>query len=532
MSRLIRLATLQSRQTRATILANSPKRNYRVIGRGTTSDDGLLDRVVNFLSNVFGKGVKFFGWLINATLGTVWASFTGLWTLIVQTSSFIYNFNWNITSEEITQRFQQSKLILSGLAGGTIGNSLGFLACGVTPSAAILAVNESLGLYLLKEVGEEALDEFVANVSVLVAISFRLTAQNIFFNAYKNTRRAIKKYAAENKGDRKKLINTFYNGKIADAIEVWGEPNSKPWSFRLAIEERIESIQNPIVQEFVEEAYDEFLDACVEAGYVVANSLDNWVLQQRQAQLLQEQQSNLIEVLPDRDAPEERLIFTGNNQQVKSQIISSLNTFQMLDNRDVGQIIGEPLLDSVRKPPTSLTLRVILRSASKPPWKNADGSTAKIVAVTIPNAKKSKLDWLSIKNAFGGINGYLWGRFIVVARLNDGNMIKFFAHSETEGKKILNSLLLLTEAELTTVNITEEIKEGARLKYKSLYKESTRIYPANLTIINQNQVLRLNEGIATTRGIYKRRRYLIPLYTDNKPDNFDLITQEIFRKDD
>ncbi len=111
-------------------------------------------------------------------------------------------------------------------------------------------------------------------------------------------------------------------------------------------------------------------------------------------------------------------------------------------------------------------------------------------------------------------------------------MIKLFAGSETEGKKILNSLLQLTEAEVTTVNITEETKEGARLKYKSLYKESTRIYPANLTIINQNKILKINEGIATTRGIYKRRRYLIPLYPDRKPDNFDLITQELLRKDD
>lgn len=532
MSRLIRLASLQSRQTRTAILANSPRRNYRVIGRGTTSNDGLLDRVVNFLSNVFGKGVKFFGWLINATLGTVWASFTGLWTLLVQTTSFIYNFNWNISEEEIDQRFQQSRLILSGLAGGTIGNALGFLACGVAPSAAILAVNESLGLYLLKEVSEEALDEFVANVSVLVAISFRLTAQNIFFNFYKNTRRAIKKYAADNKGDRKKLINTFYNGKIADAIEVWGEPNSKPWSFRLAIEEKIESIQNPIAQEFVEEAYDEFLDACVEAGYVVANSLDNWVLQQRQAQLLQEQQNNLIEVLPDRDAPEERLIFTGNNQQVKSQIISSLNTFQMIDNRDVGQIIGEPVLDSVRKPPVSLSLRIHLRGTPKPPWQKVDGSRAKRAQITIPNVKKSKLDWQTIKQAVGGVNGYFWGRFFVNAQLDDGNKIGFYTNGETEGKRILNKLLELTESELVNLAITEEMKEGARLKYEKLYKKSLRIYPANLSIINQHQILKIDEGIATSRGIYKRRRYLIPLYTDKKPDNFDLIVQELLRKDD
>ena len=179
-----------------------------------------------------------------------------------------------------------------------------------------------------------------------------------------------------------------------------------------------------------------------------------------------------------------------------------------------------------------MNLRIVLRSAPKPPWKNQDGSLAKRVEITIPNLKKSKLDWLLIKNALGGINGYLWGRFIVLARLDDGNMIKLFAGSETEGKKILNLLTKLTEGEITTLNITEETKEGARAKYKALYKESTRIYPANMTIINQNQILRLNEGIATTRGIYKRRRYLIPLYTDTKPYNFDLIVQELIRKDD
>ncbi len=66
----------------------------------------------------------------------------------------------------------------------------------------------------------------------------------------------------------------------------------------------------------------------------------------------------------------------------------------------------------------------------------------------------------------------------------------------------------------------------------ALYKETTRVYPANLTIINQNQILRINEGIATANGMYKRRRYLIPLYTDTQPDNFNLITQELVRKDD
>ena len=169
---------------------------------------------------------------------------------------------------------------------------------------------------------------------------------------------------------------------------------------------------------------------------------------------------------------------------------------------------------------------------SKPPWKNQDGSLALRTQVSIPNINKSKLNWQKIKFAVGGINGYLWGRFFINAQLNDGNKINFYANSESEGKNILNRLLEFTNAELANLAITEETKEGARLKYDRLYKKTTRVYPANLSIINQNKILKINEGIATSRGIYKRRRYLIPLYTDNKPENFDLIVQELIKQND
>ncbi len=532
MSRIIRLSQLSSRVVRNNVLANSPLPGTRIIRGNQQTQGGLKTRLKEFLVSGFGSIIKFGGWLIKTTIGLIGFSFSSLWSIIVQATSFIYNFNWNISDQQIDQQFEQSKRLISGLAGGTIGNALGFLACGIAPSAAILAVNEPLGYYLLKEVGEEALDEFVANLRILLIISFRVSATNFFYNAFKNARRAIKKYVADNKGNRKKYINSFYGNKFVNAIEGWGEENSKPWSFRLAVEERIESISNPLTQEFVEEAYDEFLDACVEAGYVVANTLDSWVLQQQQANSAREDDANLIEVLPDRDAPEERLIFNGNDRQIRTQIINSLNNFQLIDNRDVGQIIGEPLLDSVKKPPVSLNLRILLRSSPKPPWKNQDGSLAKRALITIPNVKKSKVDWSFIKRSLGGTNGYIWGRFIVIARLDDGNMIKLFAGSESEGKRILNLLTELTEGNVTTINITEETREGVRLQHPGLYKESTRVYPATLTIINQNKILRINEGRETTRGIYKRRQYLIPLYTETKPDNFDLITQELIKKDD
>lgn len=532
MVRQILLNSLESRVTRNSILANSPRNNYRVLSNNASGNNNSTNIISEFFTDFLGKGLKFSGWLLGKTLQLGAFSFVGLINLVKYAATSIWNFNWNISETEIDRLWEQSKLLLASYSGGITGQALGYLACGILPGTAILAFNEPLGLYLLKEVGEEALDELSASLAVLIQQSFRIFIQGYYLNQFKNVRRAIKKYVADRRGDKKSLINNFYGGKFAQAIEAWGEPDSKPWSFNLFFERGIEEIDNPYSQEFTEEAYDEFKDSCSEAGYVLAQGLDSWILQQRIAENQQSDDSNLIEVLPDRDAPEERLIFNGNDRQVRTQIINSLNTFQLVDNRDVGQIIGEPLLDSVRKPPVSLSLRIYLRGTPKPPWKNADGSLAKRAQVTIPNVKKSKLDWQTIKQAVGGINGYSWGRFFVEANLDDGNKITFYAGSEQEGQNIANSLLTLTNAELTTLNITEEKKEGSRLKYKALYKEFVRVYPANLTIINQNQILRVNEGIATSRGMYKRRRYLVPLHTDTKPDNFDLIIQELSRRDD
>lgn len=531
MARNLILNSLRSRIVRTQITQNSSTRGLRTIGNARRNSSGLVQRSVNFLGRFFGSAIEFTGWIIKPLLSTISFSFTSLWGLIVQTTSFIYNFDWNITNEAIDSQLRITKQILAGQVGETLGNAVGYLACGVVPSASILVFNEPLALYLLKEVGEEALDEFAANLSGLIRISFQLGMRNLFLTNYKNIRKAIKTYVRSRSDAERTAINQFFGGNITQAIEVWGEQNSKPWSFRLAVEERIQRIQNPVQQEFIEEFYEETLDACVEAGYVVANSLDSWVLQKRQEQSFLGQQEQLIELQPDRNAPEEKLYFSGGTNAVRTQIVNSLNQFQLLDNRDVGQIVGEPLIDSVRRPPKELALRIYLRGNQSPPWLDQEGKSSKRAQITIPNLNRARIDWERIKRAVGGRNGYLWGRFLINAKLDDGNKISFYASSETEGQQIARNLIELTNANLTTLNITEEKKEGARLIYPSLYKEVTRIYPASMTIINQTQILRANQGIATSRGVYKRRRFIIPLYTENRPDNFNVIVQELLRRD-
>ena len=255
--------------------------------------------------------------------------------------------------------------------------------------------------------------------------------------------------------------------------------------------------------------------------------LDTWLMQRLIENNSTQSEPNFVGFYPDREAPEEILMTWGNRQQIENQIIQGLNQHQQVWNRDVGQIIGEPLIESVRRPPFDLVLRILFRSVPRPVWKHPDGTQAKRVQITIPALKIAKLDWSTVKNAVGGVNGYVWGRFRFEARLEDENKIRFYAATEEEGEALLAKILTLVNPGLLTLNIVEEKKDGARLKYPALYKTPTRVYPAMLTLINQEKIASQDVGKQSTKGTYLNRRYLLPLYTNTAPEEFEQIKQEI-----
>lgn len=420
--------------------------------------------------------------------------------------------------------------MMAGFAGEILGNSMGYLACGVLPSAAIMAFNEPLGYYLLKEVGEEALDEFCDNFAAFLQVGFRASASALAYSWFKNTRKAIKLSVGNPNSRSRKMIKKVFGNRLVNAIDTWGEKDSKPWSFRIFVEEKIEKIENPFLQEFVEEFYEEFKDACVEAGYVVANSLDTWVLQQRMAQQQQERERSLIELQPNRENPDESFILYGDRSQIETQTINAMNNYNVMESRDVGSWVGEPLIESIRTPHKDVTIRILLRSAVRPPWKNADGTNAKRTQISIPNVDRSKINWKKIKRAVGSTSGYLWGNFWVQAILDDGNKIEFYAASEQEGERVLENLLEFTKGELLTLNIQEERKAGARKKYDKLFKKTTRVYPAHVVLINQIKLLNQERGKATTRGHKEHRQIKLPLYTDDKPLDFEETVNALFHQ--
>jgi hypothetical protein len=477
------------------------------------------------LKSIWGGLTSFSGWIIGSIEG-VGFSFVGILSWFRAAAGFIFNFNWNITDQQIDQQLRQMQLALVGQMGETAGNFIGFLVCGAIPGLILMKFNKPLAAYVLKEVGEEAFDELMGNFRVILQQSARTAAAFVFYGAFKSSRKMIKNFFNNPNSAQSRAARSLFGNNFNKIIEAWGSPTAKPWSFRIAIEEAIESIQDDFVREFVENFYEGFLEGCDEAGFVVAQSLDSWFAEQRLAKPLLLGDETVLEVTPNREAEKERILVAGPQELIKPQLVNIITQHQLIDNRDIGQFVGEIHRESVAKNfMQGIAIKVNLRGEKQPPFR-----TSQRVSYTIPDVKVSKLDWNVIKLACGGENGYMWGRFFANIRFKENGipLLRVYGATGSEAEDRAKAFIELTDLELASLTITEEKKEGKRREYeKTLYKESTRVYPAFLTIVNREKVLLEDQGKATLTGVYRERRFRVPLWTNEEPPDFQEIKTEI-----
>lgn len=278
----LKLGDLASRATRKVVVGNANGiRRFSLSGFGQKKDDDG-----NILSSAISAVFKFGGFLVAKLFewgaGFLSWTFSGLWGLAVSAYQFIYNFNWNQSDEDLDQTAKQAWETLAGSVGGLAGNAVGWLACGILPGAAIFAFNEALGVHILNEVGQQALEDFCANAVPVVQGTFRAIAQTSVAFFYKKARAYWRK-------QQKSKQETEWAQKMADGDMTQDQVNAarkkrdeeekeaKPWSFALKVDEKVESIPNEAVKNFAQEFLEEFGDACIEAGYVVAGAIDSYV---------------------------------------------------------------------------------------------------------------------------------------------------------------------------------------------------------------------------------------------------------------
>lgn len=244
------------------------------------------------------------------------------------------------------------------------------------------------------------------------------------------------------------------------------------------------------------------------------------------------------------------VILSGNEETLKPIITQLIAMRQLLEDREIGQFMGYPIEDYVRRVPPTIKLNIVWFSLREPPF-TQKYSRGKLIKVNynIPDVKRALMKWKIIKEACGGNNGFLWGRFRTTANLSNGRQMQVYGASEKESREQLIRLVALSNAEIATITTAEEKREGRRAKDKWMYKESTRVYPAFFSIINTQKIINAsNRNLLAPKpneireGTQKRRSLLsgdyiqygstrIPLWIGKEPSTARRLIEAAFSRD-
>lgn len=236
---------------------------------------------------LFNAALGFVGWVVKAFWDVVakfvsW-TFTALWGAFTSAVSYIWHFNWNQSDSELDAALKSAWDAFGGQLGGLAGRAAGSLIV-LAGGATLFCFNEALGLHILREVGEEALDELIDSAIPVLHSIRNLIGKWLFNNAYKS----IRDYMGANPDSfyetDAQLVERQIRGEITqvqretiqkkrDALKA----ERKPWSFANQFEEWVESFPEGFIRNFVEEFFEEGFETLNELGYVAASSIDGFV---------------------------------------------------------------------------------------------------------------------------------------------------------------------------------------------------------------------------------------------------------------
>lgn len=194
---------------------------------------------------------------------------SALFTFVITTIQVLWTFDWLKSDEDIDKEVKQAFDNLYGLTGGLLGKSLGYLVCGALPGTVQFAFNKSVGAAIFDNLGEEAKQELSAQLAALARATFRAFMNAYIGKQFKSARRYLKK-----KPDHP--ISKAVRKEIGEkAFKRWGEKQDEQFTLAKKLEKRVDRIKDPNLKKFTEQFLEEFSEGCIEAGYIVVNTVES-----------------------------------------------------------------------------------------------------------------------------------------------------------------------------------------------------------------------------------------------------------------
>ena len=193
-------------------------------------------------------------------------------------------------------------------------------------------------------------------------------------------------------------------------------------------------------------------------------------------------------------------LFVGSPSEIVANITQFMALRKFILEEGLAKVIGEPLEKHIVKYAAPCGIQIHWRLTQGRPWEPQSlAEKLKLNRKTLPrpqcyiqNVDTATLTWQRIKDAAGGEDGYMWGRFYAHAKMveREGDMtsswnLTVYGNTEENAIKRLKALASLSKSKIGTLTGGEQKPDEGRRKEDTLFrKPSVRIYPAWFFVVN------------------------------------------------
>lgn len=443
-----------------------------------------------FLSFLWNAGKKFVGFLVSGIIGFVEWSIGGVIRYCIEKVIEVANFDWAQSDADLGNAIRQNNNIIANQLGRFVGSGavwLGSIVLAKGISLKFPVVAGRVALDLAKEGGPNLKSQLAGALNV----SGELLLESLAMGAYAGARWMLR--------------------RIFPKIPFFsGNGGRKPWTFAQATSNLIQKIPGgSYVKAFVEGATEGALDSLLDVAYVISFSLDDHYAAIREAQLADQAPIRTIEVFPNENSNESILI-SAPQDNIEETLTNYLTTHDLIENRDVGTVVGQPYDEWYGLQPQTRKLTLEFNAKEKPPFRDDSGKQTRRVQISIPNVKAG-ISWNDLKQ----IRRFTWGNYMARGVFEDRRQMTVWGASESEAKQTLQELSQLCTKQLIQVSISHpEVQNPTRRKtptvvypvYATMLVRKTTTSPGNSTLID-----------GQNREMARKR---IEIWKEEPPENF------------
>lgn len=437
-----------------------------------------------FLGFLFNAGKKFGGFLIKGLISFATWSIGGIIQWAWQKIQELTNFDWNQSEEDIKTTISSNNRSMGTQLGTQIGKGTVWLASIIISGSFVAkfpVVASRLSIELAREGGQQMSSGLFSTLGNVAETAI----ESILLGIYGQARKLITGKESTNK-DR------------------------KPWTIAQATNNVIEKIPgNQFIKGLVSGTFEGVIDALTDVVYTISYSLDDHFEAVREANEFFEEPIRTVEVYPDANS-DEHIIITDIQSNAETSIYQYLSTHQLVNNRDIGTVVGQPYDEWYTLQPQSRKLTIEFNANEKPPFVDTSGKLTRRVQISIPNVK-SGISWNDLK----AITPFTWGNYMARGVFEDRRQMTVWGSSQSEAKNTLLELAKFSSKSIIQVSVSHpEIQNPTRIK------RPTRVYPVYASMLVRKNVPSSGNTTLIDGQNREMARKRIEIWKDDPPTNF------------